>query len=97
MQDNTEFIRNILAAVVSAGTITFMFLKYIRKERIEQAHQISQIIKATADNVFSNSKLENRVATLEKQERENVEYMKVSFSKLNERLDQIFAIIAQKD
>jgi hypothetical protein len=72
-------------------------LRYFKKERIEQAHHIAQIIKLTADNVFNSAQLETRVITLEKQERENSEYMRRSFNKLNERLDQIFTIIAQKD
>lgn len=97
MQDNTEFIRNILAAIVSAGTITFMFLRYIRRERLEQARQISDIIRSTAEHVYSHTQLESRVNQLEKLERENVDYMKSNFMKLHERLDQIFTIIAQKD
>jgi hypothetical protein len=97
MDTQIELLRNVLAAMVSAGTIIFFLLRYFKKERIEQAHHIAQIIKLTADNVFNSAQLETRVITLEKQERENSEYMRRSFNKLNERLDQIFTIIAQKD
>jgi hypothetical protein len=97
METQTELLRNILAAMVSAGTIIFFLLRYFKKERIEQAHQIAQIIRLTADNVFNSAQLETRVITLEKQERENSEYMRRSFNKLNERLDQIFTIIAHKE
>lgn len=92
--ENTEFIRNILAAMVSAGTIIFFLLRHLKRERVEQAHHIAQIIRITADNVFNGAKLETRVTALEKQERENSEYMRTSFNKVHERLDQIFTIIA---
>ena len=92
--ENSEFLRNILAAIVSAGTILFFLLRYFKRERLEQAHHIAQIIRITADNVFSGAKLETRVTALEKQERENSEYMRTSFNKVHERLDQIFTIIA---
>jgi hypothetical protein len=92
--ENTEFLRNILAAMGSAGTIIFFLLRYFKRERIEQANHISHIIKLTADNVFNGAKLETRVTALEKQERENSEYMRRSFNKVHERLDQIFTIIA---
>jgi chorismate synthase len=97
MENNTELLRNLLAAMVSAGTIIFFLLRFFKRERIEQANHISQIIKLTADNVFNGAKLETRVTALEKQERENSEYMRTSFNKVHERLDQIFTIIANKN
>lgn len=73
-----------------------MFLRYVNKTQISHAHQISTIIKETAGAVFNNSQLEYRVIQLEKTEKENSARMDEQFEKVNSRLDQIYAIMANK-
>lgn len=91
-----EILRNILASLVSTITIVLMFLRYVNKTQISHAHQISTIIKETAGAVFNNSQLEYRVIQLEKTEKENSARMDEQFEKVNSRLDQIYAIMANK-
>lgn len=91
-----EIFRNILASLVSTVTIVLMFLRYVNKSQISHAHQINTIIKETAGAVFNNSQLEYRVKMLEKTEKENAEKMDEQFEKVNLRLDQIYAIMANK-
>lgn len=91
-----EILRNILASLVSTITIVLMFLRYVNKTQISHAHQISTIIKETAGAVFNNSQLEYRVKQLEKTEKENMARMDEQFEKVNARLDQIYAIMANK-
>lgn len=73
-----------------------MFLRYMNKAQVNHANQISNIIKETAGAVFNNSQLEYRVKLLEKTEKENSEKMDEQFEKVNLRLDQIYAIMANK-
>jgi predicted GIY-YIG superfamily endonuclease len=46
--------------------------------------------------VFNSSQLEYRVKQLEKTEKENAIKMDEQFEKVNARLDQIYAIMANK-
>lgn len=89
-----EIFRNVFATFVSAGTLIVMFSKHLNKERLIHSKQISDIIDKTASKVFSNAQLEQRVKQLENQEKANQEYMRESFGKLNDRLDQIYSIVA---
>jgi hypothetical protein len=91
-----EILKNILASLVSTITIVLMFLRYMNKTQISHANQISSIIKETAHAVFNNSQLEYRVKQLEKTEKENAAKMDEQFEKVNARLDQIYAIMANK-
>lgn len=91
-----DILRNILASLVSTITIVLMFLRYMNKAQVNHANQISNIIKETAGAVFNNSQLEYRVKLLEKTEKENSEKMDEQFEKVNLRLDQIYAIMANK-
>lgn len=91
-----EILRNILASLVSTITIVLMFLRYINKTQISHAYQISTIIKDTANAVFDNSQLEYRVKQLEQSEKEKAVKMDEQFAKVNERLDQIYSIMAHK-
>tara|TARA_R110000822_G_scaffold98240_1_gene222322 strand:- start:33 stop:323 length:291 start_codon:yes stop_codon:yes gene_type:complete len=91
-----DILRNILASLVSTITIVLMFLRFMNKAQVAHANQISNIIKETAHAVFNNSQLEYRVKLLEKTEKENAVKMDEQFEKVNARLDQIFAIIANK-
>ena len=94
MEIVTETIRNIFAVFVSVGTLALMFFRYLNKERIHHARQVSEIIDKTATRVFSTTALEHRVKMLEKAEKENQEYMRESFAQINSRLDQIYSIMA---
>jgi hypothetical protein len=89
-----ESARNIFAIVVSVGTLAIMFFKYLNRERVYHARQVSDIIEKTATRVFSTTALEHRVKMLEETEKENQEYMRESFAQVNTRLDQIYSIIA---
>lgn len=89
-----ESIRSVFAVIVSIGTLAIMFARYLNKERLHHARQISEIIEKTAMRVFSTTALEHRVKLLEEAEKENREYMRESFSQVNSRLDQIYSIIA---
>ena len=91
-----EIFRNILASLVSTVTIVLMFLRYLNKTQISHAHQINTIIKDTAGAVFNSSQLEYRIKMLEKSEKENSAKMDEQFEKENARLDQIYAIMANK-
>jgi len=91
-----DILRNILASLVSTITIVLMFLRYMNKAQVNHANQISNIIKETAGAVFNNSQLEYRVKLLEKTEKENAQKMDEQFEKVNARLDQIYAIMANK-
>lgn len=91
-----DILRNILASLVSTITIVLMFLRYMNKAQVNHANQISNIIKETAGAVFNNSQLEYRVKQLEKTEKENAQKMDEQFEKVNARLDQIYAIMANK-
>ena len=91
-----DILKNILASLVSTITIVLMFLRYMNKAQVNHANQISSIIKDTAGAVFNNSQLEYRVKQLEKTEKENAEKMDEQFEKVNARLDQIYAIMANK-
>lgn len=91
-----EILRNVLASLVSTVTIVIMFLRYVNKTQISHAHQINTIIKETAGAVFNSSQLEYRIKMLEKSEKENSEKMDEQFEKVNARLDQIYAIMANK-
>ena len=68
----------------------------MNKAQLNHSNQISNIIKETAGAVFNNSQLEYRVKLLEKTEKENSEKMDEQFEKVNLRLDQIYAIMANK-
>jgi len=89
-----DSIKNVFAVIVSIGTLAIMFSRFLNKERLHHARQISEIIEKTALRVFSTTALEHRVKLLEDSEKENQEYMRESFSQLNNRLDQIYSIIA---
>lgn len=89
-----EILRNVVATFVSVGTLIVMFSRHLNKERIIHSKQISEIIDKTANKVFSNAQLEQRVKQLENQEKANQEYMRESFAKVNDRLDQIYSIVA---
>lgn len=89
-----EILRNVVATFVSVGTLIVMFSRHLNKERIIHSKQISEIIDKTANKVFSNAQLEQRVKQLESQEKANQEYMRESFAKVNDRLDQIYSIVA---
>lgn len=89
-----EIFRNVLATFVSVGTLIVMFSRHLNKERLIHSKQISDIIDKTASKVFSNAQLEQRVKQLENQEKANQEYMRESFAKVNDRLDQIYSIVA---
>jgi hypothetical protein len=89
-----ELLRNLVATFVSVGTLIVMFSRHLNKERLLHSKQISDIIDKTASKVFSNAQLEQRVKQLESQEKANQEYMRESFAKVNDRLDQIYSIVA---
>lgn len=89
-----EILRNVIATFVSVGTLVVMFSRHLNKERLIHSKQISDIIDKTASKVFSTAQLEQRVKQLESQEKANQEYMRESFAKLNDRLDQIYSIVA---
>jgi hypothetical protein len=91
-----DILKNILASLVSTVTIVLMFLRYMNKTQVGHANQISSIIKDTAGAVFNSSQLEYRVMQLEKTEKENAQKMDEQFEKVNARLDQIYAIMANK-
>lgn len=94
MEHNFELLKNILAMLLSTGTMAIMIARYMNKERIEHAKQISDIIQKAYGKTFDLTSLENRVKILERAEKENQEYMRESFTQLNARLDQIYSIIA---
>jgi hypothetical protein len=89
-----ETARNILAVIVSVGTLAIMFLRYLNRERLQHAKLVSEIIEKTAMRVFTTTALEHRVKMLEDAEKANQEYMRESFAQVNNRLDQIYSIIA---
>lgn len=94
METNFEIVKNILAILLSSGTLFVMVARYMNKERIEHAKQISDIIQKAYGKTFDLTSLESRVKSLERSEKENQEYMKESFAQINSRLDQIYSIIA---
>jgi hypothetical protein len=94
MEILVETLRNIFAVIVSVGTLAIMFMRYLNRERLQHAKQVSEIIEKTAMRVFTTTALEHRVKMLEDAEKANQEYMRESFSQLNSRLDQIYSIIA---
>ena len=90
----SELVKNIVTTLVSTVTIVVMFFRFLNKERLQHARQISEIIEKTASHVFNNASLEHHVKDLEAAEKANVEYMKESFTQIHSRLDQIYSIIA---
>lgn len=90
----SEMLRNIVATLVSTVTIVVMFFMFMNRERLQHAKQIAEVIEKTAKHVFNTSTLENRVAQLEKQEKEQAEDIKEQFTLIHSRLDQIYTIIA---
>lgn len=94
METNFELLKNVLAIIISTGTMLVMVARYMNKERIEHAKQIADIIDKSTNKIFNISSLEHRVKMLETAEQENQEYMRESFAQVNARLDQIYSIIA---
>ena len=90
----SEMLRNIVATLVSTVTIVVMFFRFMNRERLQHAKQIADVIEKTAKHVFNTSTLENRVAQLEKSEKEAAEDIKEQFTLIHSRLDQIYTIIA---
>lgn len=66
----------------------------MNRERLQHAKQIADVIEKTAKHVFNTSTLENRVAQLERSEKEAAEDIKEQFTLIHSRLDQIYTIIA---
>lgn len=96
MDNNFELLKNVLAIILSTGTMLVMISRYMNKERIEHAKQIANIIDKSTNKIFNISSLEHRVQLLETAEQENQEYMRESFAQVHARLDQIYSIIAAK-
>lgn len=71
-----------------------MFFRFMNRERLQHAKQIAEVIEKTAKHVFNTSSLENRVAQLERSEKEAAEDIKEQFTLIHSRLDQIYTIIA---
>lgn len=71
-----------------------MFFRFMNRERLQHAKQIAEVIEKTAKHVFNTSTLENRVAQLERSEKEAAEDIKEQFTLIHSRLDQIYTIIA---
>ena len=65
----SELVKNIVTTLVSTVTIVVMFFRFLNKERLQHARQISEIIEKTASHVFNNASLEHRVKDLEAAEK----------------------------
>lgn len=94
MEIFSDLLRNIVATLVSTVTIVVMFFRFMNRERLQHAKQIAEVIEKTAKHVFNTSTLENRVAQLERSEKEAAEDIKEQFTLILPRLDQIYTIIA---